>query len=124
MKLQDIDKILFITLSNIGDVILTLPVLSALKDNFPEAVIDVVVGQRPKQVFEKDPRIRKVIVYDKYAGLKDKIEFIRKLKYERYGLAIDMKTSLLPFLIGARYRTPIIFCRGRALTAPNNIYKE
>lgn len=105
MKLKNINKILFITLSNIGDVILTLPVLSSLKDAFPEAAIDVVVGSRPKEVFKKDPRVNRVFVYDKHAGLKDKIGFIRRLKAERYDLAVDMKTSLLPLLIGAKNRT-------------------
>ena len=118
MKLKNIHKILFITLSNIGDAILTLPVLSALRDNFPEAGIDVVVGPRPQEVFKKDPRISSVFIYDKHAGLKDKIAFIKKLRAEKYDLAIDMKASFLPFLIGARYGTPIIICRGRSLTAP------
>ena len=105
MKLSGVRKILFITLSNIGDAILTLPVLSALKDNFPGAIIDVVVGPRPEQVFKKDPGINKVFVYDKHARLRDKKAFIKKLKAEKYDMAIDMKTSLLPILIGAKYRT-------------------
>jgi len=105
MKLYNIHKILFITLSNIGDVVLTLPVLSALKDNFPNAAIDVVVGPRPEEVFKKDRRIRRVLVYNKHAGLKDKIGFIKTLRAERYDLAIDMKSSLLPALIGAKNRS-------------------
>lgn len=105
MKLNNIHKILFITLSNIGDVILTLPVLSAMKNNFPDAIIDVVVGPRPEQVFKKDPGINRVFVYDKHAKLKDKKTFVNKLKAEKYDMAIDMKTSLLPILIGAKYRT-------------------
>jgi len=108
MKLSNVRKILFITLSNIGDVILTLPVLSALKDSFPEASIDVVVGPRPQEVFKKYPRVSKVFIYDKHAGLKDKITFIKKLKAEKYDLAIDMKTSLLPLLIGAKYRSALL----------------
>ncbi|MBU1148041.1 MAG: hypothetical protein KKD11_06770, partial [Candidatus Omnitrophica bacterium] len=59
-------KLIFITLSNIGDVILTLPALTALKDNFPGAKIDVVTGPRPKRVFTKDPRINKILTYDKH----------------------------------------------------------
>ncbi|MDO8603449.1 MAG: glycosyltransferase family 9 protein [Candidatus Omnitrophota bacterium] len=104
MKLSNVRKILFITLSNIGDVILTLPVLCALKDNFPDAIIDVVVGPRPEQVFKKDPRVNRVFVYDKHARLKDKIAFVKKLKAEKYDMAVDMKTSLLPVLIGAKNR--------------------
>ncbi|MBU1912585.1 MAG: glycosyltransferase family 9 protein [Candidatus Omnitrophica bacterium] len=108
MKLSNTHKILFITLSNIGDAILTLPVLSALKDNFPEASIDVVVGPRPQEVFKKDPRVNRVFIYDKHAGLKDKITFIKKLKAEKYDLAIDMKTSFLPVLIGAKHRSALL----------------
>jgi len=108
MKLSNVRKILFITLSNIGDAILTLPVLSALKDNLPEASIDIVVGPRPQEVFKKDPRVNNVFIYDKHAGLKDKITFIKKLKAEKYDLAIDMKTSLLPLIIGAKYRSALL----------------
>ena len=108
MKLSNVRKILFITLSNIGDVILTLPVLSALRDSFPEASIDVVVGPRPQEVFKKDPRVSRVFIYDKHAGLKDKAAFIKKLKAEKYDLAIDMKASLLPLLAGAKHRSSLL----------------
>jgi ADP-heptose:LPS heptosyltransferase len=107
MNLKDINKILFITLSNIGDVILTLPVLSALKDNFPSAVIDVVVGPKPEEVFRKDPRVNRIFIYNKYADLKEKLEFIKKLRAEKYDLAIDMKTSIMPMLILAKNRSGI-----------------
>ncbi|MDP2921600.1 MAG: glycosyltransferase family 9 protein [Candidatus Omnitrophota bacterium] len=109
MKLSNIRKILFITLSNIGDVILTLPVLSALKDNFPGASIDIVVGPRPEQVFKKDPSLNNIFVYDKHAPLKDKFRLVKKLRAERYDLAIDMKTSLLPAFAGARNRAGLFF---------------
>lgn len=111
MKLYNIRKILFITLSNIGDVILTLPVLSALKDSFPGAVIDVVAGPRTEQVFKKDPRAGRIFVYDKHAGLKDKISFVKKLRAEKYDLAIDMKASLLPVFIAAKYRSGLFLKR-------------
>jgi heptosyltransferase II len=105
VKLSNVRKIVFITLSNIGDAVLTLPVLSALRDNFQEAKIDVVVGPKPEHIFRKDPRINKVFIYNKHAGLKDKVKFIARLKSERYDLAVDMKTSLLPVLIAAKNKT-------------------
>jgi len=108
MKLTGIRKIIFITLSNIGDVVLTLPVLTGLRHNFPDAMIDVVAGPRPRDIFKKDPRIRKIFVYNKQAGLKEKIDFIRELHREKYDLAVDMRTSLMPFLIGARKRSPLV----------------
>lgn len=124
MKLSNVHKILFITLSNIGDVILTLPVLSALKDNFPDAGIDVVTGPRPEQVFKKDPRVRGVFVYDKHAGLRDKIAFVNKLKAERYDLAIDMKASLLPVFIAAKHRTGLFLKRKPGMKHKRLIHLE
>lgn len=124
MRLSSVRKILFITLSNIGDVVLTLPVLSSLKDNFPDAIIDVVVGPRPQEIFQKDPRVSKVFIYDKYAGLKDKIVFIRKLKAERYDLAIDMKTSLLPVLIMAKNRSTLFAGRRPGMRHKRLIHLE
>ena len=101
-------KILFITLSNIGDVILTLPVSSALKDSFQKEKIDVVVGPRAKEVFQKDPRVGNLFIYDKHASWKEKIDFIKKLRKKNYDLAVDMRRSLMPLLIGARKRTSLI----------------
>ncbi|MFH1854405.1 MAG: glycosyltransferase family 9 protein [Candidatus Omnitrophota bacterium] len=107
-----IRKIIFITLSNIGDVILTLPVLAGLKHNFPDAVIDVVTGPRPCEIFLKDPRVKNTYIYDKQAGLKEKIAFVKRLRVERYDLAVDMRSSLIPFLINARKRSPLLKTRG------------
>src|SRR3989338_9314163 len=121
MKLSRVSKILFITLSNIGDVILTLPVLSALKDNFPDAKIDILVGPRTEQVFRKDPRVNKIFIYDKHASLRDKAGFIKRLRNERHDLAVDMRSSLFRFFIGARYRTPIIICRAQACLSPTKL---
>lgn len=108
-------KILFITLSNIGDVILTLPVLSALKDNFPGAKIDVVTGPRPKEIFAKDAGVNRIFIYDKHAGLKEKFGLIKELRTEKYDLAIDMRSSIIPLLIGAKKRSGLISANKNAL---------
>jgi len=115
MKLKNINKILFITLSNIGDVILTLSVLSALKDSFPDGEIDVVVGPRPKEIFVKDPKVRRIFTYDKHARLKEKIDFIKTLRKERYDLVVDMRTSMIPVLIGAKNRSSLVSINKGAL---------
>ena len=108
LRLSNIRKVLFITLSNIGDVILTLPVLSALKDNLQGARIDVVVGPRPRDVFIKDRALGRIFIYDKHAGLKEKIFFLKKLRREHYDLAVDMRGSLIPILIGAGKSTGLM----------------
>ena len=100
-----IKKILFITLSNIGDVILTLPVLDALRESFAGSSITVMVGPRPKEIFENNPNINRLIIYDKYSRLREKIKLFNELKREKFDVVIDLRNSLFGALLPARYRT-------------------
>lgn len=111
MKIKDKNKIkhiLFITLSNIGDIILTTPVLSVLKREFPTAAIDVMSGPNGKEVFSGHPFVAKFIPYDKSLGFSSKRRLIKDLKRNKYDLIVDTRNSLFPFLVGSWYRTPLI----------------
>ena len=102
-----VNKILFITLSNIGDVILTLPVLDSLRENFPEAKITCLVGLRPKEMFQNNPAIEGLIIYDKHSRLKEKIRLFNELKKERFDMVVDLRNSLFGVLLPAKYKTPV-----------------
>jgi heptosyltransferase-2 len=102
---MQINKVLFITLSNIGDVILTLPVLDSLRENFAESKITVMVGPRPKEVFKGNPCIDKLIIYDKHSPLREKIKLFNILKKERFNLIVDLRNSLFGAFLPARFRT-------------------
>ncbi|MDD5155233.1 MAG: glycosyltransferase family 9 protein, partial [Candidatus Omnitrophica bacterium] len=102
--MADIKKVLFITLSNIGDSILTLPALDLLKDKFPQAKITVMVGARPRQIFQDNPAADKVIVYNKRSSLKEKTALLWSLRKENFDVVIDLRNSLLGLLITARYK--------------------
>ncbi|MDD4900383.1 MAG: lipopolysaccharide heptosyltransferase II [Candidatus Omnitrophica bacterium] len=99
-----INKILFITLSNIGDVILTLPSLDALREAFPRAKITCIVGPRPKEVFEGNPFIERTIVFDKQSTLKEKVNLIRQLRSEHFDLVVDLRNSVFGVFIPAKYK--------------------
>lgn len=101
---EAVQKILIVTLSNLGDVVLTLPVFESIVQRFPHASLDVVVGGGSAQVFEKDPRIRTVISYNKKAGLLGKWRFLKKIRENKYDLIVDLRRSLFGLLGGAKYR--------------------
>jgi len=103
--MSKINKILFITLSNIGDVILTLPALDFVREEFPGAKITVMVGPRPKEIFLNAPFIDKLIVYDKRAGLKEKIKLFSGLKKEKFDMVVDLRNTFLGAYLPARYKT-------------------
>lgn len=102
--MANINKILFITLSNIGDVILTLPALDYLRREFPEAKITVVSGPRPKEIFENNPAADDFIVYDKHARLKEKIKLFRRLKKEGFDMVVDLRNSFFGLFLSARHK--------------------
>ncbi len=101
-------NILFITLSNIGDVILTTPVLSILSSRFPNAKITVVAGPRAQGVLQGSRRIHRLVLYNKKAPLVEKWQFLKVLRTENYDLVIDLKNTAIPFLVRAKKRSPFI----------------
>lgn len=105
---SQVNRILVITLSNVGDIILTTPVISALAKEFPGSRIDVMVGPKGVDIFEKDPHIFKVIVYDKHVPIAEKRRLQLKLKKMRYDLVVDVRNTVFPLLIGPKYRTATI----------------
>ncbi len=105
IKKKAIKRILIITLTNIGDIVLTTPVISALDREFPKARIDVMSGPAGKGIFKDHPRVFKTIIYNKRVPIKEKRRLVRKLKKTKYDLVVDLKNTLFPLLIGSRYRT-------------------
>jgi heptosyltransferase-2 len=97
-------KILVITLSNIGDVILTLPVLDFLMDSLPESKFTIMVSERPKEIFENNPLLERVIIYDKNSLLKDKIKLFFDLKKERFDIVVDLRNTLFGRLLPSKFK--------------------
>jgi len=102
-----IERILFITLSNIGDVILTTPCLSVLRGNFPKAKITVLVGPRAFGIFASAKTVDEVIVYDKTLSLWDKWLLVRELQRYDFDMVVDLRNTVIPFLLGAPHKTPL-----------------
>jgi heptosyltransferase-2 len=100
----DIHTILFVTLSNLGDIILTTPVLERIHEEFPEAKIDVITGDPGKALFPGHPAVREVIVPRRHSPLAVRFLSTMALRRRRYDLAVDLKNSLLPFIVGAKYK--------------------
>lgn len=95
-------KILLVSLSNIGDAVMTLPVLDRLKTAYPGASITVISGPRPQELFRAAAGVSRVIVYDKHCSLRRKIAFIRSLRRERFDLVVDLRKSIFGMFAGGR----------------------
>src|SRR3989338_4420782 len=88
---NDYKKILVVQLWGIGETILTLPSLEALRKNFPKADIDILATSRNKDVFFNNENINniKLIKLNPFSLL----AFIFK-NFKKYELVIDMEEYL------------------------------
>ena len=98
-------KILLISLSNIGDVILTFPVFDALRERFPHAKIAVVVGPKARPLMEGNPCMDRLFVFEKRSTLKEKWDWLKILRRERFDLVVDLRNSMIPFFVRGRKAT-------------------
>ncbi len=99
-------KILLIAMPYLGDVLLTTPLLSALKKAYPETKIDVLVFENTASMLEGNSDINCVISIPRRLKLKDNWQLVKKI-FRRYDLAIAIQTGDRPFfytLLAAPFR--------------------
>ena len=85
----NINKILVIQTAFIGDVILTTPLIVALKEIYPNVIIDILVAPQCKIILETNPLINQIHVLDK----KKFYSLILKIKKEHYDLSVSPHSS-------------------------------
>jgi ADP-heptose:LPS heptosyltransferase len=101
---HDMHKILLITLSNIGDAVMTTPVLETLHNTWTLATIDIVTDARASRLFAHCPYGGRVVLKDKQAGWRGTLALVRQLRRTRYDLVVDLRTDGLTLLLRARHR--------------------
>jgi heptosyltransferase II len=110
-------RILVMRYRFIGDTILTVPFLRNLRENYPGAVIDVLVGPKSGEVLKNCPYVDELIAFDttrfhKYDSGEGKprslLSYASELRARKYDLVFVLKRSfsaaLLAFLSGAKRR--------------------
>jgi lipopolysaccharide heptosyltransferase II len=104
-------NILLVRLRLIGDVVFTTPAIRAIRRHFPNARIAYIVEEEAAAVVRQNPHLDAVIVARSPHApgrLRADIELIRRLRRDRYDLAIDFhggpRSSLLTWLSGAPKR--------------------
>jgi heptosyltransferase-3 len=92
-----INRILVIKLHLLGDVLLTTPLYSALKSQYPHIKTDVLVYQETHALLEYNPDINEIYTIDrswKKKGLsfqlKNEISLLKKLNSNTYDLIINL----------------------------------
>lgn len=102
--MPDPRHILFVTLSNIGDAVMTTPVLAALRARYPQARFDIVADARSAALFEHFDALDEIILKHKNAHWRDKLGFVARLRRKRYDLIVDLRTDGLDWLLRTKRR--------------------
>ncbi|MEW6088955.1 MAG: glycosyltransferase family 9 protein [bacterium] len=99
MELKSIKKILVINLGGIGDVLLSLPALKALRKFYPQAEIYGLFNYRSCDLVKGLPYFNKIVIFDiEYGGLIffknifTSFKILLILRREHFDLAINMRT--------------------------------
>ena len=112
----DSPRFLISRMSAIGDTVLTLPVVCALRAQFPDAFIGWVVEEKSSAMVVGHPCVDQVFTLPRrwFLSLKKCRELRKELQSQRFTVSIDCqgntKSSLACWLSGAKYR---VGCRGQ-----------
>ncbi len=110
-------KILIIKPSSLGDIVMALPALSALRQSFPDAEISWFIRPEFAPLIKNHPDLSEVIIFDRrflgkawynpraFAAL---VSLIRRLNRSKFDIVLDLqglfRTASLAWLSGCRKR--------------------
>lgn len=97
MKITNPKKILIMKFRNIGDVLLTTPLIKNLKLAYPDALIDIAVNKGCEDMVTLNPNINEVIIYNrnkvkKLSPLKrvvEEVKFALSFRKNNYDIIIN-----------------------------------
>jgi lipopolysaccharide heptosyltransferase II len=110
LLLRNIESILFIRVDRLGDMVLSTPAFQAIKAALPQARLTVMASAANAPILKNNQDVDEVIVYDRSAGLHEKMKFIKGLRSRHFDLSIDpytdyeLKTAWLAGVSGAAHR--------------------
>ncbi|MDZ7337237.1 MAG: DUF488 family protein [candidate division KSB1 bacterium] len=127
MSAHQFQRILVSRLRFMGDIVLTTPLLRALRRAFPQARISYLAEAPFVQVLAHHPDVNELIELERQGTLGAQIGLVRSLRCQHFDLAIDLlgnpRSALLLWLSGAAQRVGFDY-RGRRLLYTTVVRRE
>lgn len=111
------ERILLVKPSSLGDIVMALPALSALRRNFPQAKISWLVRPEFAPLIEGHPHLDEIILFDRKGltgawhrprAFRDLLSLISRLREARFDAVLDLqglfRTASLAWLSGCTRR--------------------
>lgn len=90
---RSLSRILIVKCSSLGDIVQSFPVLSYLRDRYPEAEIDWVLEERFSQLVKSHPSVNQVISIDSKRW-RDFPRWRGELRKKSYDVAFDLQGNI------------------------------
>ncbi|MDF7824727.1 glycosyltransferase family 9 protein [Pontiellaceae bacterium B12227] len=127
-------NILIIRLRSIGDIILTLPAVHAVRENFPDSRITYLTRCSNAALLEGFEDVDEVLTIDQkkithpLSALPELCKLIYRLRAGKFSLVVDLQcygeTAWLSWLTGARNRWGTIYSWGRKWAYTRSIARD
>lgn len=101
-------KILIVRTDRIGDVVLSLPMIAALKSLVPHAVVAFLLRSYTEDLVEDQPGLDRVLLYDRSGVRKPFAEMLSEIRSEQFDAVVvtypTLRLALLAFFAGIPWR--------------------
>lgn len=91
--LEDGGRVLVTRLDYLGDVILSLPLVDAIRDLYPRAEVDYLCRPPSSDLLRGDSRFARVFELQRSGGPAASLSLIRRLRSRRYAAVIDLYSN-------------------------------
>lgn len=99
-------KILIIQLRQLGDVLLTTPVIKPLKERFPDAAISFLTEKNASDILSGNPYLDEIITIKRKASTSEQLNVIMGIRKKGFDMVLDFmsnpRTAYISFLSGAK----------------------
>jgi lipopolysaccharide heptosyltransferase II len=86
-------RILVTRLQYLGDAILTLPLVDAIRDRYPRVRVDYLCRRPSSELLKRDPRFDRVFELRPEGGAATSLQLVRRLRQRRYDAVIDLYSN-------------------------------
>lgn len=89
IDLSEIENILLVRIRRIGDVVMTTPAITALKEAYPNSHITYIVGKPYLELVQGNQALDEVVVLPPKLGFWHFLQFVRQIRKKKYDTVID-----------------------------------
>ena len=107
---SEVKNILVIRFKGLGDIMLSVPAIKAIKAAYPNANVSVLVDREAEPVLSGFTFINEIILFNrnKHGGLFGSLKMISEIRKKKFDLVLDLygnpRSAIITRLSGAKYR--------------------